>query len=353
MTGHSNVVERLAELGQTAEAELAGAEDTAALEGWRVRYLGRKGALAALMEGMAALPKEERPAAGREANRVKVSLEGAYSARAAELGRARLAGNLAAEGIDVTLPGRRPAAGYPHPLREATEEIIRIFADMGFSAVEGPEIEWEKYNFELLNIPADHPSRDTMDTFYVDRELGILLRTHTSPMQARTMLAQEPPVRIIVPGPCYRRDNEDATHLADFSQVEGLAVDTDITFADLKGTLALFARRMFGEDTRTRFRPHHFQFTEPSAEVDVTCPVCGGTGCRVCKGEGWVELLGCGMVHPEVLRMVGYDPAVYSGFAFGMGIERAAFFRYGVPDLRLLYSNSLSFLEQGRLEVAR
>jgi len=349
----SDIVERLAELGRAAEAELAGADGAAALEEWRVRYLGRKGALADLMEGMGALPKEERPAAGREANRVKGLLEGRYSARAAELGRARLVGDLAAERIDVTLPGRRPSAGYPHPLRETLEEIIRIFADMGFTAVEGPEIEWGKYNFELLNIPADHPARDTMDTLYVDQQLGILLRTHTSPMQARAMLAQEPPVRIIVPGQCYRRENEDATHLVDFSQVEGLAVDRDVTFADLKGTLAEFARRMFGARTRTRFRPHHFQFTEPSAEVDVTCPVCGGTGCRVCKHEGWVELLGCGVVHPQVLRNVGYDPRVYSGFAFGMGIERAAFFRYGVPDLRLFYSNDLRFLEQARLEVTR
>jgi len=353
MIENSNIVERLAELGRAAEAALAGAGGASALEEWRVRYLGRKGALAVLMEGMGALPKEERPAAGREANRVKKALEDAYGARAEEIGRARLEGDLAAKRIDVTLPGRRPAVGYAHPLRETLEEIIRIFADMGFSAVEGPEIEWEKYNFELLNIPADHPARDTMDTFYVDRELGILLRTHTSPMQARTMLAQEPPVRIIVPGSCYRRDNEDATHLADFSQVEGLAVDRDVTFADLKGTLAEFARRMFGTRTRTRFRPHHFQFTEPSAELDVTCPVCGGEGCRVCKHEGWVELLGCGMVHPRVLRGVGYDPKVYSGFAFGMGPERAAFFRYGVPDLRLFYSNDLRFLEQARLERAR
>jgi len=344
----SDIVERLAGLGRTADSALAAAVDAAGLEAWRVRYLGRKGALAELMEGMGSLPKEERPAAGREANRVKRLLEDAYQARAAEIGRARLAGNLAAEAIDVTLPGRRPPVGYPHPLREVMEEIIRIFADMGFTAVEGPEIEWERYNFELLNIPADHPSRDTMDTFYVDRALGIVLRTHTSPMQARTMLSQGPPVRVVVPGQCYRRDNEDATHVADFSQVEGLAVDTDITFADLKGTLALFARRMFGAGMRTRFRPHHFQFTEPSAEMDVTCPVCGGEGCRVCKNEGWVELLGCGMVHPEVLRMVGYDPKLYSGFAFGMGPERAAFFKYGVPDLRLFYSNDLRFLEQFR-----
>ncbi|MCA1599715.1 MAG: phenylalanine--tRNA ligase subunit alpha [Chloroflexi bacterium] len=351
MVEHTNIIEQLAELGRAAEAGLAGAPDAAALEEWRVRYLGRHGALGALMEQMGALPKEERPAAGREANRVKNLLESGYGARAQELQQARLLGNLAAERIDVTMPGRTPAVGYPHPLRETLEEIIRVFADMGFTAVEGPEVEWERYNFELLNIPADHPARDTMDTLYVDQKLGILLRTHTSPMQARTMLAQRPPVRIIVPGQCYRRENEDATHLVDFSQVEGLAVDTDITFADLKGTLALFARRMF--DARARFRPHHFQFTEPSAEMDVTCPVCGGKGCRVCKFEGWVELLGCGMVHPRVLRMVGYDPAVYSGFAFGLGIERAAFFKYGVPDLRLFYGNDLRFLEQARLEGAR
>lgn len=347
MVEQTSLVARLAELRRTAEDELAAASDAAALEQWRIRYLGRKGgALGALTESIKTLPQEERPAAGREANRVKGILEGLYTARAEELQRIRLAGALATETVDVTLPGRRPAVGYPHPARDTLEEIIRIFGDMGFTAVEGPEVEWERFNFELMNIPADHPSRDTMDTFYIDRALGLLLRTHTSPVQARTMLAQEPPVRVIVPGACYRRENEDATHLADFSQVEGLAVDRDVTFADLKGTLAEFARRMFG--SRTRFRPHHFQFTEPSAEVDVSCPVCGGTGCRTCKYEGWIELLGCGMVHPQVLRDVGYDPAVYSGFAFGMGIERAVMFKYGVSDMRLVYNNDLRFLEQAR-----
>jgi len=348
MIENTDIVERLAALGRAAEAELAAAADSQALEAWRVSYLARKGALAAYSESIKGLAAEEKPAAGRAYNGIKTRLEGLYEDRAAGLARARLAGDLASEAIDVTLPGHRPPVGYAHPLRETRERIIRIFADMGFTAVEGPEVEWERYNFELMNMPADHPARDTMDTFYVDQSLGILLRTHTSPMQARAMLSQEPPIRIIVPGGCYRRDDEDATHLADFSQVEGLAVDRDVTFADLKGTLALFARRMFGEGTRTRFRPHHFQFTEPSAEVDVTCPVCGGKGCNVCKYEGWVELLGCGMVHPRVLRGVGYDPDVYSGFAFGMGIERAAFFTYGVPDLRLFYSNDLRFLEQFR-----
>ena len=344
MTENMSITEQLAALGRTAEAELAGAVEQAALEDWRVRYLGRKGALATLMESLGALSKEDRPAAGREANRVKALLESGYQARAAELQQARLAGDLAAESLDVTLPGRRPSVGYPHPVRETLEEIIRIFADMGFTAVEGPEVEWERYNFELLNIPADHPSRDSMDTFYIDRELGILLRTHTSPMQARTMLSQRPPVRVIVPGLCYRRDAEDASHLAAFWQCEGLAVDRDVTFADLKGTIAEFARRIFG--ARVRFRPHHFQFTEPSAEFDFSCTVCGGEGCRTCKYEGWLEISGCGMVHPQVLRYMSYDPTVYSGFAFGMGPERMTILKYGIDDIRLFFSNDLRFLEQ-------
>ncbi len=340
------LIEQLQEMRRAAETELAAADGDAALEQWRIRYLGRKGALAALMEGLGTLSEEERPAAGREANRVKEHLEAAYGERAAALRQARLEGDLAAERIDVTLPGRRPSVGYPHPVRETLEEMIRIFADMGFSVVEGPEVEWDLYNFEMMNIPADHPSRDTMDTFYVSTELGLLLRTHTSPMQARTMLRQQPPVRVIVPGPTYRREAEDASHLADFSQVEGLAVDRDVTMADLKGTISEFARRIFG--ARARFRPHHFQFTEPSAEVDFSCTVCGGKGCRTCKYEGWLEIMGCGMVHPQVLRNVDYDPRVYSGFAFGIGIERITLLRYGIPDIRLVYSNDLRFLEQFR-----
>ena len=346
VTENTNVIVRLAELHGEAEQSLAAARDEAALEQWRLRYLARKGALAALIESIGALSKEQRPAAGREANRVKGVLESLFETRQEELRAVRLAGDLAAEAIDVTLPGRRPSVGYPHPLRETQEEVIRIFSDMGFTAVEGPEIEWERYNFELMNIPADHPSRDTMDTFYVDRALGILLRTHTSPVQARTMEQQPPPVRVIVPGSCYRRDAEDASHVSDFTQCEGLAVDRDVTFADLKGTIAEFARRIFG--SRTRFRPHHFQFTEPSAEVDFSCTVCGGKGCRTCKYEGWLEIMGCGMVHPQVLRYVGYDPAVYSGFAFGMGLERITLLRHGIPDMRLFYANDLRFLEQFR-----
>lgn len=341
-----SIIERLAGLHDTAGTELAAAASEAALEEWRVRYLGRKGALAGLIDEIGTLSKEERPAAGREANRVKTDLEALFDERAQALRLARVAGHLADETIDVTLPGRRPSVGYPHPVRETLEEIVRIFADMGFTAVEGPEVEWDRYNFELLNIPADHPARDTMDTFYIDHEMGLLLRTHTSPAQARTMERQEPPVRVIVPGICYRRDAEDASHLASFWQCEGLAVDHDVTFADLKGTMAEFARRIFG--ARVRFRPHHFQFTEPSAEVDFSCTVCGGQGCRTCKYEGWIEIAGCGMVHPQVLRNMSYDPRVYSGFAFGMGPERIAMLRYGIPDLRLLYSNDLRFLEQFR-----
>jgi len=338
-------VARLADLGRAAEAELASA-DAQTLEEWRVRYLARKGLLAALSDTMKDLPKDEKPAAGREFNRVKTLLEDAYATRAEALQRGRLEGNLAAERIDVTLPGRRPGAGYAHPLQDTLEDIIRIFADLGFGVVEGPEVEWERYNFELLNIPAEHPARESMDTLYVDQGLGILLRTHTSPAQARTMERQEPPIRVIVPGLCYRRDAEDASHLVAFYQCEGLAVDRDVTMADLKGTMAEFARRIFG--ARVRFRPHHFQFTEPSAEVDFSCTVCGGKGCRTCKYEGWLEVAGCGMVHPQVLRYMNYDPKVYSGFAFGMGPERVALLKHGIPDIRLFYGNDLRFLEQFR-----
>ena len=346
MIDNPTIIERLAALHQKAEAELAAIADEAALEQWRIRYLGRKGALAGLFAGIGTLPEEERRAAGRAYNRVKDILGSLYTERAEALEEARLRHDLAAERLDVTLPGRRPSVGYPHPVRETLEEIIRIFADMGFTPVEGPEVEWDRYNFELMNIPADHPARDTMDTLYIDRPLGLLLRTHTSPVQARVMERQEPPVRVIVPGLVYRRENEDASHLADFWQCEGLAVDRDVTFADLKGTIAEFARRIFG--ARVRFRPHHFQFTEPSAEFDFSCTVCGGEGCRTCKYEGWLEISGCGMVHPQVLRFMNYDPGVYSGFAFGMGPERITMLRYGIPDIRLVYSNDLRFLEQAR-----
>ncbi len=340
-----SLVVRLAALGRQGESDLAAVGEDG-LDDWRVRYLGRKGLLADLSDAIKTVAADERPAAGREMNRVKNLLQTAYDARASALAARRLAGGLASEQIDVTLPGRRPTGGYTHPQRDVLDEIVRIFADMGFSVAEGPEVEWERYNFELLNIPADHPARDAMDTLYIDSGLGLLLRTQTSPVQVRTMEKQEPPVRVIAPGLCYRRDAEDASHLVAFYQCEGLAVDRDVTFADLKGTLSEFARRIFG--ARTRFRPHHFPFTEPSAEIDFSCTVCGGKGCRTCKYEGWLEIGGCGMVHPRVLRNMRYDPAVYSGFAFGLGPERVAMLKYGIPDLRLFYSNDLRFLEQFR-----
>jgi phenylalanyl-tRNA synthetase alpha chain len=334
----------LAELQQQAASSLEQVTDLSMLDEWRVRFLGRKGALARTRETLGSLPSEERPRAGQAFNAAKAALEAAFAARQDRLRRSALSHDLTAEAIDVTLPGRKPTLGYAHPVRETLQDIIRIFGSMGFSVAEGPEAEWDRFNFELLNIPADHPARDTMDTFYVDVPHGILLRTHTSPVQARVMLSQRPPVRVIVPGRCFRRDQEDASHLSSFWQCEGLAVDRDVTFSDLKGVLASFADQILG--CKVRFRPHHFQFTEPSAEFDFSCLVCNGRGCRTCKYEGWLEISGAGMVHPQVLRNMDYDPAVYSGFAFGMGPERITMMRYGIDDIRLLNSNDLRFLRQ-------
>lgn len=344
MTEQQSYVTAMENLRATAAAALAQASDLTAIEEWRIAYLGRKGALAQAKEQLAALPKEERPAAGQAFNVTKRAVEDAFAARHEALKRVARAQELHAEDIDVTLPGRSPAVGYAHPVRETLQDIIRIFGSMGFSVAEGPEVEWDRYNFELLNIPADHPARDTMDTFYVDTHAGILLRTHTSPVQARVMLGQRPPVRVIVPGRCYRRDQEDASHLSYFWQCEGLAVDRNVTFSDLKGVLASFAQQILG--CKVRFRPHHFQFTEPSAEFDFSCLVCNGRGCRTCKYEGWLEISGAGMVHPQVLRNMDYDPVIYSGFAFGMGPERITMMRYGINDIRLLNANDLRFLRQ-------
>lgn len=344
MTEQQIFIDALATLEREAVAALQQAQDLNALEQWRISYLARKGALAQAMDRLRTVPPEARPAAGQAANAAKRTLEGEYAGRLEALKRAALSRDLDAEAIDVTLPGRTHVLGYAHPVRETLQDIMRIFGSMGFSVAEGPEVEWDRYNFELLNIPADHPARDTMDTFYVDVPAGILLRTHTSPVQARVMLDQRPPVRVIVPGRCYRRDQEDASHLSFFWQCEGLAVDTNVTFSDLKGVLASFAQQILG--CKVRFRPHHFQFTEPSAEFDFSCLVCGGRGCRTCKYEGWLEISGAGMVHPRVLRNMDYDPAVYSGFAFGMGPERITMMRYGINDIRLLNANDLRFLRQ-------
>ena len=334
----------VAELRSQAEVGLSAIQDMEQLEAWRIRYLGRKGELARVMEQLGSMSKLDRPHAGQLANSVKSALEQAFSMQAELLSRGALAASLAAEAIDYTLPGRQPTLGYAHPVRETLRDIIRIFGGMGFSVAEGPQVESELYNFELLNIPADHPARDTMDTFYVDIPGGIVLRTHTSPVQARVMLSQRPPVRIIAPGRCFRRDQEDASHLSYFWQCEGLAVDRNVTFSDLKGVLASFAQQILG--CKVRFRPHHFQFTEPSAEFDFSCLVCNGRGCRTCKYEGWLEISGAGMVHPKVLRGMDYDPDLYSGFAFGMGPERITMMRYGVSDIRLLNANDLRFLRQ-------
>ena len=293
---------------------------------------------------MGALEPEARREVGELANAVRGELEAAIADKAATLKRAALEARLASEKLDVTLPGREKACGRLHPLHTVENRIREIFIGMGFTVVEGPEIESAYNNFDALNAPADHPSRDFQDTFYIDETT--LLRTQTSPVQIRAMTGKTPPIRVISPGRVYRSDDVDATHSPMFHQVEGLVVDKGITMADLKGTLDLFARSLFGEETRTRFRPHNFPFTEPSAEVDVSCFVCGGKGCRLCKGEGWIEILGAGMVHPNVLASCGIDPEVYSGFAFGMGIERVAMRRYNINDMRLFFENDVRFLSQ-------
>jgi phenylalanyl-tRNA synthetase alpha chain len=326
-----------------ARQELARAATSQDLERLRVKYLGKKGLLTLLLRGMPDLPPAERPIVGREANEAKVALEGELAARLAGLAEAERRARLAAEVVDLTLPGRRTVPGGVHPLSRVLDEIIDVFVGLGFAVAEGPEVESDYYNFEALNIPKDHPARDMQDTFYVSSE--ILLRTHTSPVQIRTMTRQPPPVRIICPGKVYRRD-ADITHSPMFTQVEGLAVDRDISMGDLKGTLELFARELFGADSRIRFRPSFFPFTEPSAEVDVLCFLCKGGGCRVCKASGWLEILGCGMVHPRVLTIVGYDPEAVTGWAFGMGVERVAMLKYGVDDIRLFFENDLRFLAQ-------
>lgn len=327
-----------------AKTSIEAAQDPAALEALRVQFLGKKGELTAILKQMGKLSAEERPVIGALANEVREEMGTAIAARAQQLEQAALQRRLAGETIDVTLPGKRPAQGGLHPFPKVLRELQEIFLGMGFSVVTGPEIEYDKYNFEMLNMPRSHPSRDTQDTFYITE--NVLLRTQTSPMQIRTMLSQKPPIRIICPGRVYRSDPADATHSPIFHQIEGLAVDRGITFTDLKGTLDTFIKQLYGPNTKTRFRPHHFAYTEPSAEVDMSCFKCGGKGCPLCKYEGWIEILGCGMVHPKVLENCGIDPSVYSGFAFGAGLERIAMMRYDIDDMRLLYENDLRFLQQ-------
>lgn len=336
--------EQLNEIRERAERELEGLGSMQELDSLRVKYLGKKGELTSVLRGMGALTPEERPLIGQLANQVRELLEEGMDRAEAELLKRETARRLKSETIDVTMPGRRHKLGSKHPLSIVLEEFKEVFIGMGYEIAEGPEIELDYYNFEALNMPREHPARDTQDTFYINE--NILLRTQTSSVQIRVMENRKPPIKIICPGRIYRSDAIDATHSAIFHQVEGLVVDRGVTMGDLIGTLQLFAKKLFGEEVKIRLRPHHFPYTEPSAEVDVSCWVCGGKGCRVCKHEGWIEILGSGMVHPKVLEVCGIDPEVYSGFAFGIGVERTAMGRFGIDDMRLLFENDVRFLRQ-------
>ncbi len=335
--------EKLTEIRESALKAIDTATE-ATLEQVKVRYLGKKGELTAVLRGMGSLTPEERPKIGQLANEIRESIENAISKKIRDVQTKALERKLKAEKLDVTIPGTALPAGHIHPLTKVQRDLENIFIGMGFQVVEGPEVELDYYNFQALNIPENHPARDTQDTFYITDK--ILLRSQTSPVQVRTMEHMKPPIRIISPGRVYRSDALDSTHSPLFHQLEGLVVDKGITMGDLKGTLETFAKKMFGEDTRIRFRPHHFPFTEPSAEVDASCFVCGGKGCRLCKGEGWIEILGAGMVHPFVLSNCGIDPEEYSGFAFGLGIERITMISRGIDDIRLFYENDQRFLNQ-------
>lgn len=336
--------EQLEKIKNDAVEEIKGASDSKGLDEIRIKYLGKKGLLTGILRGMGGLSAEERPVIGKFANDVREEIENAIEENANKIKSGERNKRLFEEVIDVTMPGKGSKIGGLHPETKVLDEIKEIFFGMGFSVAEGPEVELDYYNFEALNIPENHPAKDEQDTFYINDK--VVLRTQTSPVQIRTMEKTKPPIRIIVPGRVYRSDAVDATHSPVFTQIEGLVVDKGITMANLKGTLDTFAQRFFGEKTRTKFRPHHFPFTEPSAEVDVSCFVCGGEGCRVCKGSGWIEILGAGMVHPDVLRRGGIDPEVYSGFAFGMGLERIVMIKYGIDDIRLLFENDVRFLKQ-------
>ena len=336
--------EKLKQIHQAALESLAEVKEAKALDEMKVSLLGKKGELTGILKGMKDLSPEERPVIGELANQVRKDIEEINEEMKKRLAAEELEKRLEKERIDVTMPGKQCACGHKHPMTNVIDEICQIFMGMGYSVVEGPEVEKDYYNFEALNIPANHPAKDEQDTFYINGD--ILLRTQTSPVQVREMEKGILPIRAVCPGAVYRSDEVDATHSPIFHQLEGLVVDKGITMGDLKGALAVFAKELFGEDTKVRFRPHHFPFTEPSAEMDVTCFSCGGKGCRVCKGEGYIELLGCSMVHPKILKMSGIDPEGYSGFAFGMGLERVAMQRYGITDLRLLFENDVKFLEQ-------
>ena len=336
--------EQLNRILEEAKAKLKEADTHAKTEEIRVRFLGKKGELTGILRGMGKLSPEERKSTGQMANQVRAEIEAMLNEKFEAVKEAAKKAQFSMETIDVTEPGRIERLGVRHPLTITMNEISRVFENMGYSIVEGPEVETVFNNFDALNAGPDHPSRDMTDTFYITED--VLLRTQTSPVQVRTLLSQKPPIKVISPGRVFRCDTPDATHSPMFHQVEGLLVDEGITMADLKGTLDSFAKQMFGTSTRTKFRPHHFPFTEPSAEVDVSCFKCGGKGCKVCKGSGWIEILGCGMVHPSVLKVGGLDTEKYTGFAFGLGVERVAMLKYGVDDIRLFYENDMRFINQ-------
>ena len=350
------IIDDLDALRTEGSAAAEQAEDLAALDAVRVAYLGKKGSLTAVLRGLGALSSEERPAVGKASNEVRQALEAAIEARRSRLSAAALEARVTAEAVDVTLPARVRPLGRRHLIQHITAQIVEVFVGLGYRIAEGPEVELDYYNFTALNHPPEHPARAATDTFYVrdlsggeaapTGESDVLLRTHTSPVQVRVMEKQPPPIYILCPGTVYRRDIADPSHLPQFTQIEGLVVDEGITFADLKGTLDHFVREIFGPDRRTRFRPHFFPFTEPSAEVDVSCGICHGAGCRFCKGTGWLEILGCGMVDPNVYGYVDIDPERYTGFAFGMGVERIAALKYDIPDLRMLLEGDMRFLRQ-------
>ena len=340
----SSFEEKVKEIEGKAVEEIGAAEGLERLNEIRIAFLGKKGSLTSVLKSMKDVPPAERPKVGKWVNDARESIERRMEETKARFEAERQNLRLKAETIDVTLPAKQMAAGHRHPCTIAQEEVERIFIGMGYEVVAGPEIEYDEYNFTKLNIPANHPAKDEQDTFYITDD--ILLRTQTSPVQARVMETGKLPIRMIAPGRVFRSDEVDATHSPSFHQIEGLLIDRNVTLADLKGTLDIFAKELFGPETRTRFRPHHFPFTEPSAEMDVSCFKCGGKGCRFCKGEGWIEILGCGMVHPHVLEMCGLNPDEYGGFAFGVGLERIALLKYEIDDMRLLYENDVRFLRQ-------
>lgn len=336
--------EKLQAIKAEALRQIESSEQLEKLNDIRVAFLGKKGELTEVLKSMKNFAPEERPQIGALVNETRAAIENILEEKQAAFKKKLREEKLKAETIDVTLPAKKPMMGHRHPNTVALEEVERIFIGMGYEVVEGPEVEKDYYNFEALNIPANHPAKDEQDTFYITGD--ILLRTQTSPVQVREMEKGKLPIRVLAPGRVFRSDEVDATHSPSFHQIEGLVIDKNITFADLKGTLAEFAKELFGEDTKVKFRPHHFPFTEPSAEMDVTCFKCGGKGCRFCKGSGWIEILGCGMVHPHVLEMSNIDPEEYSGFAFGVGLERIALLKYEIDDMRLLYENDIRFLKQ-------